>query len=83
MYWNFRLVRMADERWPEEVYVEMREVYYNEDNEPCAHSSTTLCGDNNEEIAEQLEKMRLALGKPVLEANEFVGTFKNLDEEEV
>ena len=82
MYWNFRLVRMTDERWPDETWLEVREVYYNED-EPVGHTTASVCGDNPEEIAEQLEKMQLALGKPVLETNEFVGTFKNLDEEEV
>lgn len=68
MYWNYRVVRQKDPTGS--VSYEIREVYYNERNEPWAHGSAALIGDKGpEDIRRVITKMILpALDKPVLNA---------------
>lgn len=80
MHWNYRVVFMEDDKWGDQ-WQELREVFYNEKNEPVGHSSTTVMGDSPEEITECLRLMGEATSKPVLKAEDFIGKFANLDEE--
>ena len=82
MHWNYRLVEMTDNRWLDEKWIEVREVYYNEDNEPVGHANANVSGNYLEDVREQLKLMGECLGKPLLTAGEFVGKFVNLDEDE-
>lgn len=81
MYWNYRVVFMEDDKWGDQWH-EVREVFYNEDNEPVGHSATTVMGDSPEEISECLQKMGEAVAKPVLKREDFIGDFVDLDKDE-
>ena len=73
--WNYRLVRMDDDKWGDR-WVEVREVFY-EDGRPIGHTATTIMADDVGEVGKVLELIKLALGKPVLQPEEFIGAFTN------
>jgi hypothetical protein len=66
MTWNLRLVNMSDPEYPNDPYVEIREVYYDQVGKPLGHSTATMGGENKEEIKRYLEWALEALEKPVL-----------------
>ena len=81
MHWNYRVVEMEDKRWGDQ-WMELREVFYNEDNEPVGHSGTTVMGGDLAEVIECLEKMLGdAKSRSVMKIENFTGDFKDLDEE--
>ena len=71
MTWNLRLVRMFDE-FEQEKYIEIREVYYDEEGEPYGHCEAAMCGENVEDLKTYVEWSLEAFKKPILE-------FKNDD----
>ena len=77
--WNYRLVRMEDDKWGDR-WVEVREVFY-EDGKPIGHTATTIMADDVGEVEKVLELVKLALGKPVLQSEDFIGGFTNYGED--
>ena len=81
MHWNYRVVEMEDKRWGD-LWLELREVFYNEKNEAVGHSGTTVMGGDLAEVIECLEKMlKEVKEKAVMKAENFKGEFVDLDEE--
>ena len=75
MTWNIRLVEMSDENYPDEPYIEMREVFYDAMGKPLGHTAATVGGSDHSEIAQYIEWMQEALKKPVLKDEYFKGQF--------
>ena len=66
MTWNLRLVKMESEEFPDEIYVEIREVYYDQIGKPLGHSAATMGGEDKDEIEQYLVWAMEALNKPIL-----------------
>lgn len=66
MTWNLRLVNMIDTEFPNDPYVEVREVFYDTLGKPLGHTTATMSGDNKEEVSTYLQWALEALEKPVL-----------------
>jgi len=66
MTWNLRLVKMESEEFPDEEYVEIREVFYDQLGKPLGHTTATMGGENAKEVKQYLEWAMEALDKPVL-----------------
>ena len=67
MTWNLRLVKMRNPRNPEFDHFEIREVYYDQYDEPYGHCEAALWGDGKESIAKYIQWAQEALEKPILE----------------
>jgi hypothetical protein len=70
MTWNLRLVKMESEEYPDEKYIEIREVYYDQIGKPLGHSAATMGGENKDEIEQYLVWAVEALNKPILNFGE-------------
>jgi hypothetical protein len=57
---------MIDPEFPDEKYMEIREVFYDNLGKPLGHTTATMGGENQEEIKTYLEWALEALNKPVL-----------------
>jgi tetrahydromethanopterin S-methyltransferase subunit H len=66
MTWNLRLVNMTSEEFPDEDYIEVREVYYDQMGKPMGHCVATMGGQDKEEIKTYLKWAMEALDKPAL-----------------
>ena len=78
MYWNYRVVDMRTiendgENFADD-WLEMREVYYNDKDEPCGHCTAHVLGEDINEMQEQLDRMMEASAKPVLRGEDFIGS---------
>jgi len=71
MTWNVRLMKMYDE--PDEVYFEMREVFYNEMGKPLGHTAAIVGGQNIDEIKHYIGFMNEALTRHILDEKNFGG----------
>jgi hypothetical protein len=84
MYWNYRVVDMRTIENDGETYaddwLEMREVYYNNKDEPCGHCATHVLGEDINEMQEQLDRMMEASAKPTLRGEDFVGSLIENDD---
>lgn len=73
-HWNYRVIEFAA-NGNEPAFRELREVYYNAAGQPYAYGAPAhvMWGDNEEPSTPYsiLERMREALGKPVLDAQAF------------
>jgi len=69
MYWNNRLVRIVEEKFPDEVFIEVQEVYYNDKDEPCGYCDPCLGGESVEEAKAVYERIAEAFTKPVLDSS--------------
>ena len=69
MTWNLRAVKMFDE-FEQEKYIEIREVYYDDDGEPMGHCEAAMCGESLDDLQTYVEWALEALKKPVLEFKE-------------
>jgi hypothetical protein len=69
MYWNNRLVRIVEDKFPDEVFVEVQEVYYNDKDEPCGYCDPCLGGESVEEAKQVYERIAEAFTKPVLDSS--------------
>jgi hypothetical protein len=68
MTWNLRLVDMTET--PDEPYIEIREVFYDQVGKPLGHTRATMGGEDQKEIKTYLEWALEALDKPVLKFKE-------------
>ena len=66
MTWNLRLVDMSVDEYPDDPYIEIREVYYDQLGKPLGHCQATAGGENAQEIWQYLTWALEALDKPVL-----------------
>jgi hypothetical protein len=73
MSWNYRIVHL-DLASPDETWMEIREVYYDETGKITSWTAETagVGGDDLTEIAGVLELMRGALEKPVLKESDLL-----------
>jgi len=73
MTWNLRLVQMSNDECLDEIYLEIREVFYDNLGEPLGHTIATVSGENIEEVRQYLTWALEALDKPVLTFGESNG----------
>jgi len=66
MTWNLRLVELVEEECQDDLYIEVREVYYDQLGKPLGHCRATMGGETAEEIRRYLNWALEALDKPVL-----------------
>jgi tetrahydromethanopterin S-methyltransferase subunit H len=66
MTWNLRLVNMADPACPDDPWIEIREVFYDQVGKPLGHTSAPISGETKEEVATYLQWALEALDKPIL-----------------
>jgi hypothetical protein len=66
MTWNLRLVNIVSDEYPDEKYVEIREVFYDSIGEPLGHTTATMGGEDTKEIKTYLMWALEALDKPIL-----------------
>lgn len=66
MTWNLRLIKMTAPEYPDEIYVEIREVFYDTLGKPLGHTTATMGGEDAKEIKQYLTWALEALDKPVL-----------------
>ncbi len=66
MTWNLRLVHMTDPDYPNDNYVEIREVFYDSIGKPLGHTTATMSGEDAKEVRQYLMWSLEALDKPVL-----------------
>jgi hypothetical protein len=66
MTWNLRLVKMSNEECPDDPYIEIREVFYDQLGKPLGHTVATAGGENAEEIKQYLTWALEAVDKPIL-----------------
>ena len=66
MTWNLRLVNMTDPAYPDDPWIEIREVFYDQLGKPLGHTSAPISGENKQEVATYLKWALEALDKPVL-----------------
>ena len=64
MTWNLRLVDMTES--PDEPYIEIREVFYDQVGKPLGHTTATMGGEDQKEIRTYLGWALEALDKPIL-----------------
>ncbi len=80
MHWNHRVVNLASVNDGEDFF-EVKEVYYNEKNEPVAYADASVCGSNMEELQVEVERFAKALTQPILDAGkDFTGKFEEEEE---
>jgi len=65
MYWNHRMVDFSEK---DESWIEICEVFYDDDHTPLLYSEkgVSVAGETKEELKNQLELMLSCLNKPVL-----------------
>lgn len=71
MSWNYRIVHL-DLASPNETWMEIREVYYDEAGRVIGwtEKAAGVCGNNAAELGRVLDTLRDALGKPTLQERE-------------
>jgi hypothetical protein len=53
---------------PDEEWYEIKEVYYNEKDQPCGYADPCLGGESLEEIKKQIERFSNCLNNPILDS---------------
>lgn len=75
MTWNHRILRHvhATISGKDEISYGIHEVYYDDDKNPdmCTTDAVGVWGDNLEELAQTLERMRKSLKLPILDYADF------------
>lgn len=66
-FWNHRVVRMPDDGFGNE-WLEIQEVYYNRQGQPCGHCNSYVGGETMEELRVQIERHTKAMALPVLDS---------------
>lgn len=73
--WNYRVMAHEDER---ESYFSIHTVYYDENDKPKAFSETEarIISEDFDDLKEELNRLKLALDKPILSINNFPEIFE-------
>ena len=79
MTWNLRLVMMVGAH--EEPYMELREVFYDDEGVPVGHSRASVGGENLDEVQQYLDRAHGGIMKPILRQGDFVGKLSPLDDD--
>lgn len=66
MTWNLRLVELTDPEYPDDEYIEIREVFYDAMGKPLGHTAATMGGADREEIRQYLKWAMEALDRPLV-----------------
>jgi hypothetical protein len=66
MTWNLRLVQITTPEYPDEPYIEIREVFYDTLGKPLGHTTATMGGEDIAEVKQYLLWAIEALDKPTL-----------------
>jgi len=66
MTWNLRLVELTDPEYPDDEYIEIREVFYDSMGKPLGHTAATMGGADRDEIKQYLKWALEALDKPLV-----------------
>ena len=66
MTWNLRLVEMTDPEYPDDEYIEIREVFYDSMGKPLGHTAATMGGADRDEIKQYLKWALEALDRPLV-----------------
>lgn len=79
--WNYRVLAHDDyegiKEDPDEVYLEICEVYYDKDKVPNGYADSKSIGSSNiKGLNWSLNKMKLALKKPILSRKNFPSEYK-------
>ena len=75
MFWNHRVVDLSKDNQGE-TWLEIQEVYYNSDGQPCGHCNPCVGGESIDEIQIQIQRFTECLSHPILKAEtDFVGSF--------
>ncbi len=80
MSWNYRI--LAHKSNNDDMYLQIHEVYYNENNIPIAYTKNPISigGTDIDEILWVIDKIRDAVNKPILLAGEkFPNEYRNED----
>lgn len=65
MYWNHRVVDMSYDNQGE-TWLEVQEVFYNGDGQPCGHCDPCVGGGSIDEIQIQIQRFTECLSLPIL-----------------
>lgn len=79
MSWNLRLVMMTGSH--DEPYMELREVFYDDEGVPVGHSRASVGGETLDEVQQYLDRAHGGIMKPVLRQEDFVGKLSPLDDD--
>ena len=71
---NFRLVSMPEDCFGD-VYIELREVAYDNNDVPFHHGAVYVGSDTVEGVRQVMEMHQKALSRPVLTEEDFVGFY--------
>ena len=71
---NFRLVSMPEDCFGD-VYIELREVAYDNNDVPICHGDVFVGSDTVEGVRQVMEMHQKALSRPVLTEEDFVGFY--------
>lgn len=66
-FWNHRVVRMPDDGLGEE-WLEIQEVYYNRQGQPCGYCNACMGSETLEGLALQVERFAECLKLPILDS---------------
>lgn len=66
MTWNLRLVDLTDPEYPDDEYIEIREVFYDSMGKPLGHTAATMGGADRDEIKQYLKWALEALDRPLV-----------------
>ena len=66
MTWNLRLVELTDPEYPDDEYIEIREVFYDSMGKPLGHTAATMGGADRDEIKQYLKWAFEALDRPLV-----------------
>lgn len=69
MTWNYRVVMFNDE--DNEPFYEIKEVYYNEDNEPEYYGDAVIAGNTIEEMWDEMARFEDALKREAINGKVF------------
>jgi hypothetical protein len=82
MFWNHRVVDLSKEN-DGEPWLEIQEVYYNEEGKPSAYGDPCVGGESIDEIQIQIQRFTECLAQPILNAEkDFTGSLYDGDEVE-
>ena len=80
MYWNHRLVDMSHEDG-ENNWLEVQEVFYNGEGQPCGHCDPCVGGETIDEIQIQIQRFTECLSMPILKSpDDFNNKFDGEDD---
>ena len=75
MYWNIRVVNCPSENGNEDLLC-FKEVYYDDNDQPCSYGDPFICSETKEGLAEIIDRMHKAMSRETLHENQFNGESK-------